>query len=152
VEQGRLCDGRVSVCMSVPSIDSSNGSHGGFAADHPAGSIYTCGEVMPQNLWPRYDHHFVGVANAGSVALRADGGGLTQTYDESDWPVWRMSVRNQHTMNRTHVPCDAAGGIAIPTRAFQFANRFDSLCESIRFVKKSAFRFTSCHAVFALNK
>ena len=26
--------------------------------------------------------------------------------------------------------------------------RFDSLCESILFVKKSAFRFTSCHAVF----
>jgi len=35
------------------------------------------------------------------------------------------------------------------------SNRFDSLCESIRidsFRKKSAFRFTSCHAVFALNK
>jgi len=32
---------------------------------------------------------------------------------------------------------------------------FDSLCESIRidsFCKKSAFRITSCHAVFALNK
>ena len=28
------------------------------------------------------------------------------------------------------------------------SNRFDSLCESIRLVKKSAFRFTSCHAVF----
>jgi len=27
-------------------------------------------------------------------------------------------------------------------------SRFDSLCESIRSVKKSAFRFTSCHAVF----
>ena len=32
------------------------------------------------------------------------------------------------------------------------SNRFDSLCESIRFVKKSAFQFTSCYAVFALNK
>ena len=30
----------------------------------------------------------------------------------------------------------------------RYANRF----ESIRSVKKSAFRFTSCHAVFALNK
>ena len=33
--------------------------------------------------------------------------------------------------------------------------RFDSLCESISidsFCKKSAFRFTSCHAVYALNK
>ena len=40
----------------------------------------------------------------------------------------------------------------VRTRAFQFAIRIDSLCESIRFVKKSAFRFTSCHAVFALNK
>ena len=30
------------------------------------------------------------------------------------------------------------------------SNRFDSLCESIRFVKKSAFRFISCHAVFFL--
>jgi len=32
------------------------------------------------------------------------------------------------------------------------SNRFDSLCESIRidsFSKKSAFRFTSCHAVFS---
>jgi len=35
------------------------------------------------------------------------------------------------------------------------SSRFDSLCESIRidsFCKKSAFRFTSCYAVFALNK
>ena len=32
--------------------------------------------------------------------------------------------------------------------SIRYANRF----ESIRFVKKSAFRFTSCHAVFALNK
>ena len=28
---------------------------------------------------------------------------------------------------------------------------FDSLCESIRFVKKSAFRFISCHAAFHAN-
>ena len=36
------------------------------------------------------------------------------------------------------------------------SNRFDSLCESILIdsfcKKKSAFRFTSCHAGFALNK
>ena len=37
----------------------------------------------------------------------------------------------------------------LPPRAFQFAIWFDSLCESIRFVKKkSAFCFTGCHAVF----
>ena len=36
-------------------------------------------------------------------------------------------------------------GRAFPIR---YLNRFDSLCESIRFVKKSAFRFTSCHAFF----
>ena len=40
------------------------------------------------------------------------------------------------------------------TRAFQFAIRIDSIryanrYESIRLVKKSAFRFTSCHAVFS---
>jgi len=41
-----------------------------------------------------------------------------------------------------------------PTRWVEHSNlrfeyiRLDSLCESIRFVKKSAFRFTSCHAVF----
>jgi len=140
VEQGRLCDGRVSVSISVPSIDSSNGGHGGFAADHPAGSRYTCDEVTPQNLWPRYDHHFVGitVANAGSVALRADGGGWTQTYDESDWPVWHVSVRNKDTMNRNHVPCDAAGGIAIPLEhsnsrfeSIRFVMRIDSFCKKI---------------------
>ena len=37
------------------------------------------------------------------------------------------------------------------SKAFQFAIRFDLLCKSIRiysFCKKSAFRFTSCHAVF----
>ena len=39
------------------------------------------------------------------------------------------------------------------TRAFQLAIRIDSIryanrFESIRLVKKSAFRFTSCHAVF----
>jgi len=39
-------------------------------------------------------------------------------------------------------------------RAFQFAIRIDSIryanrFESIRLVKKSAFRFTSCHAVFS---
>jgi len=38
-------------------------------------------------------------------------------------------------------------------RAFQFAIRIDSIryanrLESIRLVKKSAFRFTSCHAFF----
>jgi len=38
-------------------------------------------------------------------------------------------------------------------RAFQFAIRIDCIryanrLESIRLVKKSAFRFTSCHAVF----
>ena len=48
------------------------------------------------------------------------------------------------------------------SRAFQFAIQIDSILfvmridangfESIRFVKKSAFRFTSCYAVFALNK
>jgi len=43
------------------------------------------------------------------------------------------------------------------TRAFQFAIRIDSIryanrFESIPFCKKSAFRFTSCHAGFALNK
>jgi len=37
------------------------------------------------------------------------------------------------------------GNYRIPIRD---SNRFDSLCESIRFAKKSAFRFTSCHAVF----
>jgi len=31
-------------------------------------------------------------------------------------------------------------------------SRFDSIRYAIRFVKKSAFRFTSCHAGFALNK
>ena len=36
------------------------------------------------------------------------------------------------------------------TRAFQFAIRIDSLCESIRFVKKSAFRFTSVVQFFLL--
>jgi len=39
------------------------------------------------------------------------------------------------------------------SRAFQFAIQIDSIryanrFESIRFVKKSAFRFTRCHAVF----
>ena len=45
------------------------------------------------------------------------------------------------------------------SRAFQFAIRIDSIrfvmrIDSNRFVlwKKSAFRFTSCHTVFALNK
>ena len=42
------------------------------------------------------------------------------------------------------------------SRAFQFAIRIDSIryanrLESIRFVKKSAFRFTSCHAAFLAN-
>jgi len=41
----------------------------------------------------------------------------------------------------------------VNVRAFQFAIRIDSIryanrFESIRLVKKSAFRFTSCHAVF----
>ena len=45
----------------------------------------------------------------------------------------------------------------LASRAFQFAIRIDSIryanrFELIRFVKKSAFRFTSCHAAFALNK
>ena len=54
----------------------------------------------------------------------------------------------------------------LPIRAFQIAIRIESIrfvmridsirdanrFESIRFVKKSAFRFASCHAVFALNK
>jgi len=43
------------------------------------------------------------------------------------------------------------------SRAFQFVIRIDWIryanrFESIRFVKKLAFRFTSCHAVYALNK
>ena len=42
--------------------------------------------------------------------------------------------------------------VSVPDDALEHSNsRFeiDSLCESIRFVKKrSAFRFTSCHAVF----
>ena len=55
----------------------------------------------------------------------------------------------------------AAMVVALYTRESQFAIRidsirFDSLCESIRIdsfcKKKSAFRFTSCYAVFALNK
>ena len=45
--------------------------------------------------------------------------------------------------------------VTIYTRAFQFAIRIDSIryanrFESIRLVKKSAFRFTSSHAVFFL--
>jgi len=32
--------------------------------------------------------------------------------------------------------------------SIRYVNRF----ESIRFVKKSTFRFTSCYAVYALNK
>jgi len=39
--------------------------------------------------------------------------------------------------------------VRVVTRAFEFAIRSDSLCESIRLVKKSAFRFTSCRAVFS---
>jgi len=47
--------------------------------------------------------------------------------------------------------------VSVNSRAFQFAIRIDSIryanrFESIRFVKKSAIRFTSCYAVFALNK
>jgi len=43
---------------------------------------------------------------------------------------------------------------AVAGRAFQFAIRIDSIryanrFESIRLVKKSAFRFTSSHAVFS---
>ena len=55
-------------------------------------------------------------------------------------------------------PTDAATRVSrVRTRAFQFAIRIDSIryanrLESIRSVKKSAFRFTSGHAVFALNK
>jgi len=41
-----------------------------------------------------------------------------------------------------------ASQFAIRIDSIRYANQFYSLCESIRFVKKSAFRFTSCHAVF----
>jgi len=59
---------------------------------------------------------------------------------------------DQEVNNDSQYSCSRLG----ETRAFQFAIRidsirFDSLCESIRidsFCKKSAFRFTSCHAVF----
>ena len=44
-------------------------------------------------------------------------------------------------------PCGVMCAIEHSNSRFE-SIRFDSLCESIRFVKKSAFRFTSCHAVF----
>ena len=80
--------------------------------------------------------------------------------------MYRPSCRS--VANRIHVDCKQPFDQDVnddsqysysrlgETRAFQFAIRidsirFDSLCESIRidsFCKKSAFRFTSCHAVF----
>jgi len=56
-----------------------------------------------------------------------------------------------------HDNCAARYERRTDIRAFPFAIRIDSIryanrFESIRFVKKSAFRFTSRHAVFALNK
>ena len=60
-------------------------------------------------------------------------------------------VTNPGGRGLTRPPHVAAVSLLLWARAFQFrdSNRFDSLCESIRLVKKSAFRFTSCHAVFS---
>ena len=85
-----------------------------------------------------------GGADGGSVRLRF---GL-------DSPVGSMRSALAISVHPTYFDL-ATPMNNILTRAFQFAIRIDSIRFGMRidsFCKKSAFRFTSCHAVFALNK
>jgi len=63
----------------------------------------------------------------------------------------RTTWVSRYQKGKTHLDLNEARDDGVLSRAFQFAIWFDSLCKSIwinLFCKKSAFRFTSCHAVF----
>ena len=67
-----------------------------------------------------------------------------------DYITCRLTAKNRDQLRNLALGSRLAC-MSHPSRAFQFVIRFDSLCESIRCVKKSAVRFTSCHAVFLVQ-
>ena len=60
--------------------------------------------------------------------------------------IYNVLEPNRSVIGRLKIETDLI--VCNGFNSIRYANRF----ESIRFEKKSAFRFTSCHAVFALNK
>ena len=83
--------------------------------------------------------------------------GFGKSRSPCPYPIFNEKSRPVHKLEESRNADLVASGSDPPMCWLEHSNswfesiRFDSLCESIRidsFCKKSAFRFTSCHAVF----